>query len=69
MHSPYLGLITYILVIFGALNWGMVGLFGVDLVARLFGNNTLGARIIYILIGVAAIYILIGFTALAMLIR
>ena len=59
MHIPYLGLIAYILVIFGALNWGMIGVFGVDLVARLFGNNTLGARIIYILIGVAAIIMLI----------
>ena len=59
MSIPYLGLIAYILVIFGALNWGMVGVFGVDLVARLFGNNTLGARIIYILIGVAAIVMLL----------
>lgn len=59
MSIPYLGLITYILVIFGALNWGMVGLFGIDIVARLFGPGSLGARVIYILIGVAAIVMLV----------
>ncbi len=50
--------IVYFLVIFGALNWGMVGVFGVDVVARLFGPG-LGSKIIYILIGAAAIYMLI----------
>jgi len=59
MHIPYLGLITYILVMVGALNWGMVGLFGIDVIARLFGPGSLGARIFYILIGVAAIVMLI----------
>ncbi|MBP9692151.1 MAG: DUF378 domain-containing protein [Alphaproteobacteria bacterium] len=52
-------LISYILVIVGALNWGMVGVFGVDVVARLFGSGSLGAKIVYILIGIAAIVLLI----------
>lgn len=50
-----LKIISYILVIIGALNWGLVGLFNIDLVALLFGEMTLAARIVYILVGLAAI--------------
>lgn len=50
-----LKIISYILVIIGALNWGLVGLFNTDLVALLFGEMTLAARIVYILVGLAAI--------------
>lgn len=52
-------LASFILVIIGALNWGMIGIFGVDLVARLFGPASTGAKIVYILIGIAAIILLI----------
>jgi uncharacterized membrane protein YuzA (DUF378 family) len=51
-------IIAYILVIVGALNWGMIGIFGVDVIARLFGPGSLGAKIAYILIGIAAIVLL-----------
>ncbi len=50
-----LKIISYILIIIGALNWALVGIFNIDLVALLFGEMTLFARIIYILIGFAAI--------------
>ena len=60
MNAHYIiGLIAYILVILGALNWGMVGVFNVDVIARLFGPGSLGAKIIYILIGVAGIVMLV----------
>jgi len=60
MNAHYIiWLIAYILVILGALNWGMVGVFGVDVIARLFGPGSLGAKIVYILIGVAAIVMLL----------
>jgi uncharacterized membrane protein YuzA (DUF378 family) len=49
---------AYILVVIGALNWGLVGAFGIDLVARVFGPMSMAARIIYIVIGVAALYLL-----------
>jgi uncharacterized protein len=58
LHS-IIALIAYILVIIGALNWGMVGVFNLDVIARLFGPGSLGAKICYILIGVAAIVLLI----------
>lgn len=50
-----LKIITYILVLIGALNWGLVGLFELDLVALLFGNMTILSRIVYALVGISAI--------------
>lgn len=45
------------LIIIGALNWGLVGLFQYDLVADLFGGQTAPlSRIIYSLVGVAGLY-------------
>ena len=57
-----LKLIAYILVIIGALNWGLVGFFGFDLVASIFGNLTMASRIVYSLVGIAAIvYLLMSY--------
>lgn len=47
--------IVYLLLIIGGLNWGLVGALQFDLVAYLFGNMTLVARIVYGLVGVAAL--------------
>ncbi len=52
------GLTTYVLeplTFIGALNWGLVGLFGFDLVAWIFGQATFAASIVYSIIGVAAL--------------
>ncbi|MBL4954427.1 DUF378 domain-containing protein [Neobacillus sp. OS1-32] len=48
--------IALLLTIIGAINWGLIGFFQIDLVASLFGssNNPL-ARIIYGLVGVAGL--------------
>ncbi|OFI07751.1 hypothetical protein CLOACE_00990 [Clostridium acetireducens DSM 10703] len=48
--------ISLILVIIGAINWGLIGLFNINLIGLLFGEpaNILG-RIIYIVVGVAGI--------------
>ncbi len=54
-----LKLIAYILVIVGALNWGLVGIFGFDLVATIFGEMSILARIVYGLVGVSAIILLL----------
>jgi len=53
------GGIAYILVIIGALNWGLIGIFGINLIAHLFGVGALGAKISYILIGLSAIIVLL----------
>ncbi|HOZ56016.1 MAG: hypothetical protein BWY51_00055 [Parcubacteria group bacterium ADurb.Bin316] len=46
-----------VLVIVGALNWGLVGIFKFDLVAALFGDMSILSRTVYALVGVAAIYL------------
>ena len=49
--------LALILVIVGALNWLLVGLFQFDLVASLFGGqDALLSRIVYTLVGVAGIW-------------
>ena len=46
-----------ILVIIGAVNWGLVGFFRFDLVAWLFGGQTAGfSRVIYALVGLAGLW-------------
>lgn len=49
--------IALVLVIVGALNWGLVGLFQWDLVAFLFGGQA-GAlsRVVYTLVGLAGLW-------------
>ena len=46
-----------VLVVVGGLNWGLVGIFGFDLVAYLFGAMSIIARVVYSLVGVAALYL------------
>lgn len=48
--------ISWILVIIGGLNWGLVGLFGLDVVAYL---PSVVARIVYILVGLGAVVLLV----------
>lgn len=48
--------IALVLVIIGAINWLLVGLFELDLVAMIFGSAThIGSKIIYILIGISGL--------------
>ena len=49
--------LALVLVIIGALNWGSIGLFGVDLVATLFGGKASAiSRVIYSLVGIAGLW-------------
>ncbi len=49
--------LALILVIIGALNWGLIGLFNIDLVATIFGGQAaILSRIIYTLVGLAGIW-------------
>ena len=47
---------SYVLAIFGAINWGLIGFFDFDVVSFLFGEMSTISRIIYSIIGVCAIY-------------
>lgn len=49
--------LALILVIIGAINWGLIGLFQFDLVATIFGGQESWlSRIIYTLVGIAGLY-------------
>lgn len=49
--------LALLLVIIGALNWGLIGLFNLDLVASIFGGQqALFSRIVYGLVGAAGLY-------------
>ena len=51
----YIKYLAYALTLIGALNCGLVGLFGFNLVAQIFGDMTIMSRIIYSLVGLSAI--------------
>ena len=46
------------LVIIGAINWLLVGVFRFDLVALIFGNLSWLSRIIYTLVGLSGLYLI-----------
>ena len=48
--------VALVLMIVGAINWGLIGAFGFDLVAAIFGPMTVVTRIIYVLVGLAGLY-------------
>ncbi len=60
-----LNTIVLVLVIIGAINWGLIALFGFDLVAWLFGNMTMLSRIVYGLVGLAGLWATTFFTRLS----
>ena len=45
-----------VLIIIGALNWGLIGLFSFDLVATLFGDMSILSRIVYSLVGISGLW-------------
>ena len=50
-----------VIVIIGAVNWLLVGIFQFDLVAFLFGNLSWLSRIIYTLVGLCGLYLICFF--------
>jgi uncharacterized protein len=57
-----LNLVTLLLTIVGGVNWGLVGLFDFNLVAALFGADTIVTRAVYIIVGLSALYQLAPFS-------
>jgi uncharacterized membrane protein YuzA (DUF378 family) len=57
--TPALSALDYIamaLLIIGGLNWAMVGLADVDVVASLFGAGSPATRLVFVLVGISALY-------------
>lgn len=48
--------ITFVLLIIGGLNWGLLGLFNYDVIVAIFGDWSAASRTVYILVGLSALY-------------
>ncbi|MCI9531045.1 MAG: DUF378 domain-containing protein [Lachnospiraceae bacterium] len=57
MNSKALDYTLLALVIIGAINWGLIGLFRFDLVSFLFGSMSWLSRIIYGIVGIGGLYL------------
>ena len=47
--------VSLTLIIIGAINWGMIGLFDVNLVTLLFGEDSVLTNIVYALVGISGL--------------
>lgn len=55
-HMAIVDKIALALVILGSLNWGSIGIFGVDLVSWIFGDASALSRILFTLVGLAGLW-------------
>ena len=54
-------IIAYVLVIVGAINWGLFGLFNFNAVSTIFaGARTIGSIIVYSIIALAALWLILS---------
>ena len=51
-----LELVTWTLLIIGGLNWGLVGLFGLDIIETLLGSIPMLQKLVYVLVGLSAAF-------------
>ncbi len=58
MNTKGLDYTILTIAIIGAINWGLVGFFKLDLVAMLFGEMTLLSRIVYAVVGLCGLYLI-----------
>lgn len=56
--------LSIVLLIIGGINWGLVGIFKFDLVAKILGSLTFWSRLIYFLVGSSAVFSIIRFIQL-----
>ena len=57
MGSKALDYTALVIAVIGAVNWGLIGLFRLDLVAMIFGQMSLISRIIYVLVGICGLQV------------
>lgn len=58
MKMKELDWLAYVLVTVGALNWGLVGAFRLDLVQTILGTSPALVQLVYILVGLSGLYML-----------
>lgn len=57
MDKAMVHIVTFSLAMIGAINWGLVGLFGFNLVEMLLGSWPALVKLVYIAVGVSAVYV------------
>lgn len=57
-------IISLLLVVIGAINWGLIGFFDFNLVDAIFGTMSVVSRIIYALVGIAGLWSISFFSKL-----
>jgi uncharacterized protein len=57
-------IVAIVLVLIGAINWGLVGCVGVNLVGWIFGPMSALTRVVYALMGLAAVYYVVEWGAM-----
>ncbi|MBE5939848.1 MAG: DUF378 domain-containing protein [Lachnospiraceae bacterium] len=58
MNTKGLDYIILTIAIIGAINWGLVGFFRLDLVSFLFGEMSILSRIVYSVVGLCGLYLI-----------
>jgi len=61
MNTKVLDIVLLVLVISGAVNWGLGGFFRFNLISYLFGNMTWLTRVIYAVVGLSGLYMISAF--------
>lgn len=64
MKMNALDKLSYVLVVIGGINWGLVGFFNYNLVDSIFGSGSTLSRVIYGLVGLAALEMLYKMVAM-----
>lgn len=57
MNTKGLDYTILTIAIIGAINWGLIGFFRIDLVEMLFGEMSMISRVIYSIIGLCGLYL------------
>lgn len=54
-----LHVVTVLLTVVGAINWGLVGLFDYNLVRGLLGAGSMLEKVVYVAVGASAVYLVV----------
>lgn len=58
MEKSVIDWIALVLVIIGAINWGLIGIFGWNLIMAIFGSVVWLESLIYILVGLSGLWMI-----------
>lgn len=59
-----LNLVTFVLVVLGAINWTLFGVMGVNIVGSVFGSSEILLKLVYFLIGLSGLHLMTHYKTL-----